>query len=707
MRRSSYASVVSGTPVAPGPNANQQPPRAGFLSQISNPSTTSDPSQQGLPPRYLQTLPSPSDPIPPRHSITSDYWEGSQLPHHSTAFGDILSMPIMEQRVPSDIVIPSYLRGSRYAERLQEKYRARNSAQRESRNGRSSGNGTLSTSNSGINLHKMVPSHRGMTHEIVERPYSRPEDKLNPVPVRWSMTDKYAGLEMHYNGLEVKFNGVNKTQDDAAAVRADAAMPQECGIYYFEVTILSKGRDSQIGVGFSAAKVALNRLPGWETESWAYHGDDGYIFCQTATGKSYANKFGYQDVIGCGINFRTGCAFYTKNGQQLGTAFKELDTSKPLFPSVGMKKPGEMIKANFGQGLFVFDIDGMVAEEKAAAQSEILLESCSHLHASNSEATHLRSLVLQYLAHDGYVETAKALSTAVHANTQLLTQTINATRTSFGSPTDAPEQLEYREDVDAINRQRIRGAVLEGDVDKALKLTNAYYPGVLRDNENVYFRLRCRKFVELILKGEEVQRSVSGKNTISKQDQDGHTKFGHDSRNGQRAMPSGSAVDDRPLTSDGASAMDVDDASMRSRSRSSSSSVSDVASTPNDNAEQMDLSLSSRQSDLFTQALQYGQDLQSEFKDDPRREVKQALEDTFALIAYPDARESSLAPLLEVGGRVGVAEELNSAILVSLGKSSNAVLERLCQESEVLLRDLDGRQGERAAFVNFRQEFSR
>ena len=76
--------------------------------------------------------------------------------------------------------------------------------------------------------------------------------------------------------------------------------------------------------------------------------------------------------------------------------------------------------------------------------------------------------------------------------------------------------------------------------------------------------------------------------------------------------------------------------------------------------------LHSRQNDLTTEALRYGQELQSEFKDDPRREVKQALEDTFALIAYPDARESSLAPLLETAGRIPVAEELNSAILGKL-----------------------------------------
>lgn len=66
---------------------------------------------------------------------------------------------------------------------------------------------------------------------------------------------------------------------------------------------------------------------------------------------------------------------------------------------------------------------------------------------------------------------------------------------------------------------------------------------------------------------------------------------------------------------------------------------------------------------LTQDTIQYGMELKSEFATDPRREVKRALEDTFALIAYENVRESALAPLLETAGRVPVAEELNSAIL--------------------------------------------
>jgi len=103
-----------------------------------------------------------------------------------------------------------------------------------------------------------------------------------------------------------------------------------------------------------------------------------------------------------------------------------------------------------------------------------------------------------------------------------------------------------------------------------------------------------------------------------------------------------------------------DSASSKHRERDELSGVD------NEFVDHMDLeepNLLVKQVDLVNDALQYGQELQSEFKDDSRREVKQALKDTFALIAYPDARESSLAPSLEAEGRISVAEELNGAIL--------------------------------------------
>ena len=77
--------------------------------------------------------------------------------------------------------------------------------------------------------------------------------------------------------------------------------------------------DSMIGIGFSGAKASLEKFPGWEPESWAYHGDDGKSWCCHNNGKPYGPTFTTGDIIGCGVNFMTGCAFFTKNGNWQGT----------------------------------------------------------------------------------------------------------------------------------------------------------------------------------------------------------------------------------------------------------------------------------------------------------------------------------------------------------------------------------------------------
>jgi Ran-binding protein 9/10 len=66
--------------------------------------------------------------------------------------------------------------------------------------------------------------------------------------------------------------------------------------------------------------------------------------------------------------------------------------------------------------------------------------------------------------------------------------------------------------------------------------------------------------------------------------------------------------------------------------------------------------------ELLQEAMSYGQTLMREYRDE-KREYRKTLEDIFSLIAYDDAKASVHGHLLETGGRVQVAEELNSAIL--------------------------------------------
>ena len=87
---------------------------------------------------------------------------------------------------------------------------------------------------------------------------------------------------------------------------------------------------------FSCEGVRLNRLPGWEKNSWGYHGDDGNSFASEREGTPFGPRFtstqvfqavnpppltspfSATDVIGCGIDFSVNKAFYTKNRIFLG-----------------------------------------------------------------------------------------------------------------------------------------------------------------------------------------------------------------------------------------------------------------------------------------------------------------------------------------------------------------------------------------------------
>ncbi|KAH6682935.1 hypothetical protein B0J14DRAFT_556204 [Halenospora varia] len=731
-RRSSYASVVSGTASAVS-QQYQQPARSGAFSHLLNHSTdfNYDPYQSvsGHLRHDSRAYDMDFGTNGSFHGRSGSWGRNGQLPSFSSAFGMLVNGNGLGGGYTDNFFVPSYLRGSKYVQRLEEAHRAKAGVHRDGPSTQSSQPGSLSTSASSINIHsKMAPSHRGMAYDVIEKAPPLENEALAPLPSRWNNLDKFGGLEVMSDGQEVKFTGSKPDRErdhEACSIRADHPMPPQCGIYYYEVTIISRKREeSSIGIGFSSKNVPLTRLPGWEPESWAYHGDDGHSFgCQTS-GKHYGPPFTAGDIIGCGVNFRTGSAFFTKNGDHLGTAFREIRGK--LFPSVGMKKSGEHIRVNFGQSPFIFDIDGMMsasrssrpnvpgvaeyyadlytrlqsslpenfyprgdlqvdaevivpaqrprantlgrparankdlgylfsrAEEKKRIRQEIETTSTSKLAPPLSETDLIQSLVLQFLTHDGYIETARAFAEEVHSEKKALTLDPNA---EIKGP-------DVKEDQDAGHRQRIRAAVLDGDIESALKFTNTYYPHVLKDNEHVYFRLRCRRFIEMIRQGAEMQNSPS--KAIPKK-ANGHSGDWYD-----EVLNHDMDLDDHPAHNNNWDRMDTEESPEY----------------------QMEYER------LLQATLTYGQDLQAEFKDDPRREVGKALEEAFALMAYQDPLNAKeVSHLLDPAGRVAVAEELNSAILLSLGKSSSAALEQVYQQTSVLLEELREGGGP-GAFVN-------
>ncbi|KAI8953549.1 ran-binding protein [Xylaria longipes] len=626
----SYASVVSGsnlTLASPSIRANR-------VSYLLNPAVESTSELYStLPSSRSSMLDMERNDHSPDGGI-SGLARAPQLPSFSRAFETFMPRGIDEPwttgQENTGFFIPSYLRGSSYITKLEEAHRAKET---QKENQQQSGGGLPAASPDSPLSGKTPAAHLGMTYDLIERaPTFDQSSTVAPLPTRWNKDDKFGALEVSANGLEVKCNPALRTtreQDhEISGIRADHPMPSQTGIYYFEVTLFPKRRDetTTVCVGFVAKNTSLARPPGWEQESWGYHGDDGDIYSGGNVGKKYKDTtFSAGDVIGCGVNFRTGQAFFTKNGANLGPAFR--DIKGKLYPVVGIKKAGEIIRVNFGQSPFVFKIDQVIEKEQAMIKQAISRTSIERLAPHINETELIQQLVLQFLQHDGYVETAREFAKEIHDEQQALNS----------DPSIPVMGINIKDDDDAHQRQRIRRAILEGDIDRALLLTNNHYTRVLKNNQDVYFKLKCRKFIEMVRKAAE-----------------------YGSGNGKKS--NGHSYDDMP------NEMDVDENGL------------------SDTMEDDPMEAQTEPGPLLSETIAYGQALQAEFKNDTRREVVKALNDIFALLAYPNPLQvKEIAPLLDRKGRVAVAEELNSAILSSLGKSSRSALENLYGQTSVLL----------------------
>uniref|UniRef100_A0A182UKC1 Ran-binding protein n=2 Tax=gambiae species complex TaxID=44542 RepID=A0A182UKC1_9DIPT len=262
---------------------------------------------------------------------------------------------------------------------------------------------------------------------------------------------------------------IGKSHTDAASVRTAYPIPAACGLYYFEVKIISKGRDGYMGIGLTHTNFKMNRLPGWDKQSYGYHGDDGHSFCSSGNGQPYGPTFTTGDIIGCGVNLVDNTCFYTKNGHHLGIAFRDLPPR--LYPTVGLQTPGEVVDANFGQEPFKFDIEDMLKELRASTKATIYNFPLPDDQGDWTVILH--KMVSSYLVHHGYSSTAETFARSAG-------QTLQEDMTSIK------------------NRQKIIKLVLSGRMGQAIEQTIRLYPGLLESNQNLLFMLKCRQFIEMV-----------------------------------------------------------------------------------------------------------------------------------------------------------------------------------------------------------------
>ncbi|EGD80998.1 hypothetical protein PTSG_10942 [Salpingoeca rosetta] len=288
------------------------------------------------------------------------------------------------------------------------------------------------------------------------------------LPSRLNAKDRSLLLEVSLK-YRVKYVGSPSAEGDEATVRADKPIPVESSVYYFEATVHTRGEPGRMCVGFVPAGSSLGKLPGSDQGSIGYS-DDGRVGDGTGF-ERYGPSYSVKDVVGCCINFSKKTIFFTKNGEQLGEVLLPASVSKGVafYPAIGLTNARREVHVNFGQDPFVFNIDHYKAELRSATHEEIM-------QTELPEQTHARlhEMVLEYLEHMGYLETAKQLAHSSHT-------------------TMACKEEDIR------NRQVVRQHILGGNLTEAIASIEALFPSLLERNTDLTFKLRCRQFVEMIL----------------------------------------------------------------------------------------------------------------------------------------------------------------------------------------------------------------
>ncbi|KAI7906521.1 concanavalin A-like lectin/glucanase domain-containing protein [Cokeromyces recurvatus] len=474
-------------------------------------------------------------------------------------------------------------------------------------------------------------------HQQRKRSY---HDLLEEIDLRlphcWNKYDKSKYIEVGLNGYDLHYVGPNnnKTTETAGMIRTNLPIRPQCGIYYFEIHIVSIGKDGLFSIGFCTMENTLNKLPGLDKGSFGYHGHTGLIFEQSGQGKEYGPKYASGDVIGCGINFADQTAFFTKNGVFLGTAFNTLSSSHVYYPTVGLSTKDERITANFGQDSFLFDIIQYTKDQQSLTFQKIVNHPENDIINIKEE---INQLVMSYLTHQGYAETADSLKKNI----------------DFVYNTSKNNLMNNK---DTEIRGQIRRLIMSGSIDSAIVQIRLFYPHLLEQHPDILFHLKTRKFLDILI--------------------DDYPSFQHQVVY-EEEMTNKMTAHPWPLLSP---PIHVAASGRRLSWAAIAATPSSFPPTPKD--------MTSKKSFAsIRKAIQYGHELQEEYQTKHSKYLDELME-LFGLLSYSDPKTSPLAHLLDISKRDHVASELNNAIQAYQNQAKISNLESIFKQYNATSKEL-------------------
>ncbi len=114
----------------------------------------------------------------------------------------------------------------------------------------------------------------------------------------WLRSNNIKFLE---DSLTLEYCGDGLNRQDVGIAQGNFCIDQQH--HYFEMTLLSSGKEGWFAIGLARTTYPLHRHPGWNAGSVGYHADNGHLYKERGHGEPFGPTCTEGDVMGCGITF--------------------------------------------------------------------------------------------------------------------------------------------------------------------------------------------------------------------------------------------------------------------------------------------------------------------------------------------------------------------------------------------------------------------